>query len=173
MLQFYTRIGRPLYRFRLLLWLLAAIAAGIFVSGMFRSADSQSYLLASFVLSLWAVLLIAVGHSFCEPPPIVDRNDRLMTRLATRVKRGMLWLLAILTTGIFAFVGFLSIRAVGLLLDTGHMTFAGGDAVAVAARHGPRINHVHCKDVRGSVLGKRQLAPRAPMGCFGSFGWAG
>jgi inosose dehydratase len=45
-------------------------------------------------------------------------------------------------------------EAVGLLLDTGHMTFAGGDAVAVAARHGPRINHVHCKDVRGSVLEK-------------------
>jgi inosose dehydratase len=45
-------------------------------------------------------------------------------------------------------------EAVGLLLDTGHMSFAGGDAVAVAARHGRRINHVHCKDVRGSVLGK-------------------
>ena len=117
MLQFYTRIARPLYRFRLLLWLLAAVAVGVFVSGMFRSADSQSYLLASFVLSLWAVLLIAVGHSFGEPLPIVDRNDPLMTRLATRVKRGMLWLLAILTTGIFGFVGFLSIRAVGLLLD--------------------------------------------------------
>jgi inosose dehydratase len=37
---------------------------------------------------------------------------------------------------------------VGLLLDTGHMTYAGGDPIAVAERHGPRINHVHCKDVR-------------------------
>jgi inosose dehydratase len=44
--------------------------------------------------------------------------------------------------------------AVGLLLDTGHLGFAGGDAVAVAARHGPRINHVHCKDVRADVLNK-------------------
>ena len=44
--------------------------------------------------------------------------------------------------------------AVGLLLDTGHMSFAGGDAVAVAARHGGRINHVHCKDVRARVLEK-------------------
>ncbi len=45
-------------------------------------------------------------------------------------------------------------EAVGLLLDTGHMSFAGADPAAVAARHGPRINHVHCKDVRGPVLEK-------------------
>jgi inosose dehydratase len=41
---------------------------------------------------------------------------------------------------------------VGLLLDTGHLTFAGGDPARVAARHGPRITHVHCKDVRRNVL---------------------
>jgi inosose dehydratase len=41
---------------------------------------------------------------------------------------------------------------VGLLLDTGHLVFAGGDPVAVARRHGRRIVHVHCKDVRAQVL---------------------
>ena len=41
---------------------------------------------------------------------------------------------------------------VGLLLDTGHLVFAGGDPVAVARRHGARIVHVHCKDVRAAVL---------------------
>jgi inosose dehydratase len=41
---------------------------------------------------------------------------------------------------------------VGLLLDTGHLAFAGGDPVAVARRHGKRIVHVHCKDVRAAVL---------------------
>jgi inosose dehydratase len=41
---------------------------------------------------------------------------------------------------------------VGLLLDTGHLAFAGGDPVAVARRHGARIVHVHCKDVRTDVL---------------------
>ena len=41
---------------------------------------------------------------------------------------------------------------VGLLLDTGHLTFAGVDPVAVAARWAKRINHVHCKDVRPAVL---------------------
>jgi inosose dehydratase len=39
-------------------------------------------------------------------------------------------------------------EAVGLLLDTGHITYAGGDSVALIRRHGKRIKHVHCKDVR-------------------------
>ncbi len=42
--------------------------------------------------------------------------------------------------------------SVGLLLDTGHMTFAGGDPLAVAKRHGKRIVHVHCKDIRRYAL---------------------
>jgi inosose dehydratase len=41
---------------------------------------------------------------------------------------------------------------VGLLFDSGHMTFAGGDAVAMLARHARRVCHVHCKDVRPAVL---------------------
>ncbi len=43
-------------------------------------------------------------------------------------------------------------EAVGLLLDTGHLTYAGGDPLAVARRYGPRIIHVHCKDIRMAVL---------------------
>lgn len=41
---------------------------------------------------------------------------------------------------------------VGLLFDSGHMTFAGGDAVAMLARHVERVCHVHCKDVRPYVI---------------------
>ena len=41
---------------------------------------------------------------------------------------------------------------VGLLFDSGHMTFAGGDAVAMLARHVARVCHVHCKDVRPYVI---------------------
>ena len=40
---------------------------------------------------------------------------------------------------------------VGLLFDTGHMTFAGGDAPAELKKHVKRVNHVHCKDVRPAV----------------------
>ncbi len=39
-------------------------------------------------------------------------------------------------------------EALGLLIDTGHLLFAGGDILAVIKRHGHRINHVHAKDIR-------------------------
>jgi inosose dehydratase len=42
--------------------------------------------------------------------------------------------------------------SVGLLLDTGHLAFAGVDPTDVTWRHRQRINHVHCKDVRSGVL---------------------
>jgi inosose dehydratase len=41
---------------------------------------------------------------------------------------------------------------VGLLLDTGHLSFAGDDPAEHARRHARRIVHVHCKDVRAGVL---------------------
>ena len=41
---------------------------------------------------------------------------------------------------------------VGLLFDSGHMTFAGGDAVEMLRRHVARVCHVHCKDVRPQVV---------------------
>lgn len=42
--------------------------------------------------------------------------------------------------------------SVGLLLDTGHLTFADGVPVEVAKRYASRIVHVHCKDVRRYAL---------------------
>jgi len=43
-------------------------------------------------------------------------------------------------------------QEVGLLFDSGHMTFAGGDPVAMLAKHVGRVCHVHCKDVRPEVV---------------------
>jgi len=42
--------------------------------------------------------------------------------------------------------------SVRLLLDTGHLAFAGADPVAVARRHRQRIAHVHLKDVRPALM---------------------
>ncbi len=41
---------------------------------------------------------------------------------------------------------------VGLLLDTGHLTYAGGDPLRAARRHVGRVAHVHCKDVRAATM---------------------
>ena len=45
--------------------------------------------------------------------------------------------------------------AVGLLLDTGHLAYAGAESVSVIRHHASRINHVHCKDVRPGGLLER------------------
>ena len=51
--------------------------------------------------------------------------------------------------------------SVGLLLDTGHLAFAGVDPADVAWRHRLRINHVHCKDVRSGVLARARAADQS------------
>ena len=43
---------------------------------------------------------------------------------------------------------------VGLLFDTGHITFGGGNALAELKKHIGRVVHVHCKDVREAVMKK-------------------
>ena len=43
---------------------------------------------------------------------------------------------------------------VKLILDTGHMLFAGGNSIEVANDFKERIIHVHCKDMRKKVLEK-------------------
>lgn len=43
---------------------------------------------------------------------------------------------------------------VGLLFDTGHITFAGGNALTELKKHIGRVVHVHCKDVRENVMQK-------------------
>jgi inosose dehydratase len=40
---------------------------------------------------------------------------------------------------------------VGLVLDTGHILYGGGDPVAVLDRYASRIWHVHYKDCDGAV----------------------
>ncbi|WAZ25769.1 myo-inosose-2 dehydratase [Streptomyces cinnabarinus] len=49
-------------------------------------------------------------------------------------------------------------RHVGLLIDTGHLTWAGADLTALMERHRDRIAHVHLKNVRGGVRADRTLA---------------
>lgn len=44
-------------------------------------------------------------------------------------------------------------EALQLLLDPGHMAFAGGDAIAVIKKHASRIRHFHAKDIRPGIIG--------------------
>lgn len=48
--------------------------------------------------------------------------------------------------------------AAHLLLDTGHLTFAGADPAAFAQAYKKRISHIHAKDVRSSVLAEARTS---------------
>jgi inosose dehydratase len=41
---------------------------------------------------------------------------------------------------------------VGLLFDSGHAYFGGGDPLTILRKHIGRVCHVHCKDVRPSII---------------------
>lgn len=43
-------------------------------------------------------------------------------------------------------------EGIPLLLDAGHLAFAGGDPLRAIDKHHERINHVHVKDIRRSVV---------------------
>ena len=47
-----------------------------------------------------------------------------------------------------------AIPEIALLLDAGHLAFAGIDPVAVAKRYASRIGHVHLKSVRPEIAGR-------------------
>jgi inosose dehydratase len=51
---------------------------------------------------------------------------------------------------------------VGLLLDTGHAVYGGGDPAEIARRHGGRIRYVHLKDARAPEL-ERVRRGNVPM----------
>jgi inosose dehydratase len=45
-------------------------------------------------------------------------------------------------------------EGIPLLLDAGHLAFAGGDVLRAIDRHHARIRHVHTKDIRRAVIGR-------------------
>ena len=55
-------------------------------------------------------------------------------------------------------------EGIPLLLDAGHLAFAGGDVLRAIDNHHARINHVHVKDVRMAVIDRldrtRAVLPR-------------
>jgi len=55
-------------------------------------------------------------------------------------------------------------EAVGLLYDTGHSVFSGGDPLNLIKEHVHRVVHVHCKDSRKAVLERARRDDMSFMG---------
>ncbi len=54
-------------------------------------------------------------------------------------------------------------EAVGLLYDTGHCLFSGGDPEELLRRHVGRTVHVHCKDCRRELLDQARASDESFM----------
>jgi len=116
LLNFYAWIARPLARWSVLLWLILIAAAGFFLVDLLRPSGVEGRVPPALIVVLWAGFLIAVGRCFAVLPAPVDPQARFRERLSARIKRGLLWLLAIVTTALFGLVALLSVRAVGMYL---------------------------------------------------------
>jgi inosose dehydratase len=62
-------------------------------------------------------------------------------------------------------------EGIPLLLDAGHLAFAGGDVLRAIDRHHARISHVHVKDVRMEVIAgldwsKQSFLDAVALGAF-------
>ena len=55
-------------------------------------------------------------------------------------------------------------EAVGLLYDTGHCAFSGGDPAGLIKPHVERVVHVHCKDARRPMLERARADDMSFMG---------
>jgi inosose dehydratase len=55
-------------------------------------------------------------------------------------------------------------EAVGLLYDTGHSIFSGGDPLALIKAQVKRVVHAHCKDARKAVLERARARDMSFMG---------
>ncbi|MEK1887103.1 MAG: myo-inosose-2 dehydratase [Phyllobacterium sp.] len=55
-------------------------------------------------------------------------------------------------------------EAFGLLYDTGHCAFSGGDPKELLLRHVSRVVHVHCKDIRQEILKRARAEDWSFMG---------
>ena len=53
--------------------------------------------------------------------------------------------------------------AVGLLFDSGHCVFSGGDPTALLQRHVDRVVHVHCKDIRKDMMDRARATDESFM----------
>ena len=100
-----------------MLWFVLAASAGWFLYELFRPAGADGRVPISLIVFLWAAFLIAVGQCFAVMPAPVDPRAKFVARFVARVKRGSLWMLAIVTTALFGLVALLSVRAAGMYVS--------------------------------------------------------
>ncbi len=117
MLDFYHRLARRLYSARQALWLLGALAVAMFAGALlFEGVGDQSATLGAIAVLLWSISLLTLAYTFTAPPPAAGPEAGWFARLAIRIRRGLLWLMALAMTLLTGLVVIASLRIAALLV---------------------------------------------------------
>ena len=118
MLKAFSAIARRLFPFRAVLWAAAALSLAGFAALVFiadGSARDESRTQLAALGLLWSLLLVAIAHTFRELPPAPHPDDGFFVRLASSLKRGFSWLLALVTTGTLLATVYISLQVAGMV----------------------------------------------------------
>ncbi len=118
MLTFFYRLAQRLYRLRVVLWVVGATSVALFAGALFLSGGTidAAYALVSLTLLLWTLWLLAVSYCFVEPAPVLDTGARFWARAKVKLRRAMLWTLAVAMILLFGLAIVMTTRAVGIVL---------------------------------------------------------
>ena len=97
MIEFYHRIGKSVFPFRLVFWallLVSTIRAGMIIFSNDPTYDEQ--LLMLLVFSVWFVLVLSVCYFFRQIAVRPEGKVGLLKRLSISIKRAFSFLIAIL-----------------------------------------------------------------------------
>lgn len=118
MLEICHRLAQRLYRYRLALWMLSVAAVALFAGALLRqdAVDGQWATLGAIAALLWAICLLTLAYSFSAPLPAADAEAGWFTRLTIRIRRSLLWLMALAMLLLTGLVIFASIRIAAVLV---------------------------------------------------------
>ena len=99
MIERLQRIATVLARFRLSIVVLAGFSLAVLVLSVLDNSllDSDTLLMPAILGFCWGLMLYSTGELFQEIPDKAGSEATFRRRMAVRVRRGMLWILGILT----------------------------------------------------------------------------
>ena len=99
MIERLQRIATILARFRLPIFVLAGFSLLVLGLSVLDNPllDSDSLLMPAILGFCWALMLYSTGELFQQIPGKASSEATFRRRMAVRVRRGMLWILGVLT----------------------------------------------------------------------------
>lgn len=99
MIERLQRIATILARFRLPIFILAGFSLLVLILSVLDNPllDDDTLLMPAILGFCWALMLYSTAELFQAVPDRADAEEALRRRIQVRIRRGILWILAVLT----------------------------------------------------------------------------